>query len=194
MISAREIVERAGVDVTSLIDQLAATAAAELGAVYRYTILTVHQLGFADEGLRQILKDIRDEDRRHFDALVGRIYELDGTLPEDIRQFLEGGTERPEGGSADAADPVAADPVAALAEEVRQAVHPYGGLCDLTAGRDQRTYLLARAIHDEKIEHVAWLEEFLGTGLPGRIHRGFRGRSPFLARLPAAPEGTEPPA
>ncbi|GAA3254929.1 ferritin-like domain-containing protein [Nonomuraea helvata] len=188
MISAREVVERAGIDVTILIDRLTSAATAELSAVYRYTILTVHPLGFADEGLHQILKDIRDEDRRHFDALVSRIHELDGRLPEDIRQFLEGGPARPEDSSADAEDPVTA-----LVEEVRRAVHPYGGLCDLTVSRDQRTYLLARAIHNEKIEHVAWLEEFQGTGPPGRFHRGFRGRSPFLARLPAAPEGTEPP-
>ncbi|MFI7642496.1 ferritin-like domain-containing protein [Nonomuraea sp. NPDC049400] len=189
MISARETVVRAGVDVTILIDRLTSAATAELSTVYRYTILTVHPLGFADEGLRQILKDIRDEDRRHFDALVSRIYELDGRLPEDIRQFLEGGPARPEDGSADTADPATA-----LLEEVRRAVHPYGGLCDLTAGRDQRTHLLARAIRNEKIEHVGWMEEFFGTGPPGRFQRGFRGRSPFLARLPAAPEGTEPPA
>ncbi|MEQ4720929.1 ferritin-like domain-containing protein [Nonomuraea sp. B19D2] len=189
MISAREVVKRAGVDVNLLIDRLTSAATAELSAVYRYTILTVHPLGFADEGLRQILKEIRDEDRRHFDALVGRIYELDGRLPDDIRQFLEGGPARPEDSSADAEDPATA-----LVEEVRRAVHPYSGLCNLTEGRDQRTYLLARAIRNEKIEHMAWLEEFLGTKPPGRFHRGFRGRSPFLARLPAAPEETEPPA
>jgi ferritin-like protein len=189
MISAREIVERAGVDVNLLIDRLTSAAGAELSAVYRYTILTVHPLGFADEGLRQILKDIRDEDRRHFDALVGRIYELDGRLPEDVRQLLEGGPARPEDRATDAHDPVTT-----LIEDVRRAVHPYGGLCNLTVGRDQRTYLLAQAIRNEKIEHLAWLEEFLGTKPPGRFHRGFRGRSPFLARLATTPEETEPPA
>ncbi|MGN9846140.1 ferritin-like domain-containing protein [Nonomuraea sp. H19] len=189
MISAREVVERAGLDVNILIDRLSSAAAAELRAVYRYTILTVHPLGFAGEELRQILKDIRDEDRRHFEALVGRIYELDGRLPEDIRQFLDGRHAPPEDGSADAQDPVTT-----LVEEVRRAVHPYGGLCDLTEGRDQRTFLLSHAIRNEKTEHVAWLKELLGTGPPGRFHRGFRGRSPFLARLATAPEGTEPTA
>ncbi|MFI7128892.1 ferritin-like domain-containing protein [Nonomuraea sp. NPDC050153] len=189
MISAREVVERAGVDVNLLIDRLTFAAAAELNAVYRYTILTVHPLGFVDELLRQILKDIHDEDRHHFDALVGRVYELDGRLPEDIRQFLETGHERPEDSAADARDPVTA-----LIEDVRRAVHPYSGLCDLTEGKDQRTYLLAQAIRNEKIEHMAWLEEFLGTGPPGRFHRGFRGRSPFLARLTTTPKGTEPTA
>ncbi|GII74610.1 hypothetical protein Sme01_70860 [Sphaerisporangium melleum] len=36
MISAREVVERAGVDVNTLIGRLASAAAAELSAVYRY--------------------------------------------------------------------------------------------------------------------------------------------------------------
>jgi ferritin-like protein len=189
MISAREVVERAGVDVNLLIDRLSSAAGAELSSVYRYTILTVYPLGFADEALQQILKDIRDEDRHHFDALVGRIYELNGRLPEDIRQFLEGRHARLEDSAADARDPVTA-----LIEDVRRAVHPYSDLCELTEGRDQRTYLLARAIREEKIEHMAWLEEFLGTGSPGRFHRGFRGRSPFLARLATISEKTEPPA
>ncbi|WP_431930972.1 ferritin-like domain-containing protein [Nonomuraea jabiensis] len=189
MISAREVVERAGVDVNLLIDRLTSAAAAELSAVYRYTILTVHRLGFADEELRQILKDIRDEDRHHFDALVGRIYELDGRLTEDIRQFLESRHARPEDSTTNAQDPVTA-----LIEDVRRAAHPYAGLCDLTESKDQRTFALAQAIRNEKIEHQAWLEEFLGTGPRGRFHRGFRGRSPFLTRLPTAPEGAEPPA
>lgn len=187
MISARQVVERTGLDVNILLDRLTSAATAELSAVYRYTILTVHPLGFADEELRQILKDIRDEDRHQFDALVSRIYELDGSLPEDIRQFLESRHALPEDSAADAHDPVTT-----LIEDVRRAVHPYDGLCNLTEGRDQRTYLLAHAIRNEKIEHKAWLKEFLGTGPPGRFHRGFRGRSPFLTRLTSTPEGTEP--
>ncbi|MBP2705397.1 hypothetical protein JOL79_16400 [Microbispora sp. RL4-1S] len=189
MISARDVVEQAGVDVNELIDRLTSAATAELSAVYRYTILTAYPLGFADEELRQILKDVRDEDRHHFDALVNRIYELDGTLPEDIRQFLGGGHASPWGFPGDARDPVTT-----LIEDVRRAVHPYGGLCDLTEGRDQRTFVLAQAIRNEKIEHVAWLEEFLSAGPPARFRPGFRGRSPFLARLAVASEGTEPTA
>jgi ferritin-like protein len=183
MVTVREVVERAGIDVNILVDQLTCAAAAELSAVYHYTILTVHPLGFADEGLRQILKDIRDEDRHHFDAVVSRVYELGGRLPEDIRPFLESGHVPPEGLSADAPDPATA-----LVEDVRRAVHPYVDLCDLTEGGDKRTFVLAQAIRNEKIEHAAWLEEFFGTGPPGRFHRGFRGRSPFLARLPAGSE------
>ncbi|MDP4510535.1 ferritin-like domain-containing protein [Nonomuraea turcica] len=189
MISAREVVEQAGLDVNILIDRLTAAATAELSAVYRYTILTAHPLGFAEEELRQILKDIRDEDRRHFDALVGRIYELDGRLPEDIRQFLQGRHTPPEDSSAGTWDPVTA-----LIDDVRRAAHPYGDLCGLTEGRDQRTFALAQAIRNEKVEHQAWLDEFLGTGPPGRFHRGFRGRSPFLSCLASAPEGSGPTA
>ncbi|MFI7641612.1 ferritin-like domain-containing protein [Nonomuraea sp. NPDC049400] len=190
MISARQVVEQAGLDVNILIDRLTSAAAAELSAVYRFTILTARPLGFADEELRQILQDIRDEDRHHFDALVGRIYELDGTLPDDIRQFLKRSHARPEDGAA--VD--ARDPVTTLIEDVRRAVDPYRGLCDLTEGKDHRTHLLAQAIRNEKIEHQAWLGEFLGTGQPGRFHRGFRGHSPFLTSLTATPQGADPPA
>lgn len=179
MISARQVVERAGLDVNLLIDQLSSAAAAELSAVYRYTLLTAYPLGFADEDLRQILKDIRDEDRHHFEALVGRIYELDGTLPDDIRQFLEIRHEPPQDSAVDAQDPVTA-----LIEDVRRAVHPYNDLCGRTEGRDQRTFALAQAIRNEKVEHQAWLDEFLGTGPAGRFRRGFRGRSPFLTHRP----------
>ncbi|NRQ40439.1 DNA protection protein DPS [Nonomuraea sp. NN258] len=183
---ARERVERAGVAVPALIDRLVSAARAELIAVYRCTILIAEPPGPGGEGLREILADIRAEDRRHFDALVGRVYELDGRLPDDLGRFLgESAGSPPEPG------PDASDPGTAFAGYARRAVAPYTELCELTAGRDHRTHRLAEAIRVEKLEHQAWLAEFFGTGPPGRFRRGFRGRSPFVAGLPGPNAGPD---
>jgi ferritin-like protein len=178
MTTPREALVRAGIDVDALVGRLVSAAGAELGAVYRHTVLAAQLIGFTDEGLREILRDIREEDHRHFDALVTRVHELGGSLPLEIHGFLgadDGPREDVFAGSADVQE--------ALVESARQAVRRYARLRDLTAGRDQRTHALADAIHNEKSEHVAWLEEFFGLGPPGRFRRGFRGASPSLARL-----------
>jgi len=41
------------------------------------------------------------------------------------------------------------------------AVNGYTHLCDITAGKDHRTYDLSLAILNEEIEHEAWFAEFL---------------------------------
>ena len=41
------------------------------------------------KGMKEIIEDARIEDRNHFKALVPRIYELGGKLPEDIRTFAD---------------------------------------------------------------------------------------------------------
>ena len=40
----------------------------------------------------------------------------------------------------------------------------YTNICNITAGKDHRTYDLALAILNEEIEHEAWFAEFLGMG------------------------------
>src|SRR5438128_10763831 len=84
---AREMVERAGVNVAKLLDLLVRNAAAELTTYYYYTILRVNLIGLEGEGLKQIAEDARIEDRNHFEALVPRIYELGGKLPESMVDF-----------------------------------------------------------------------------------------------------------
>lgn len=41
------------------------------------------------EGLKETTEDARMEDRNHFEALVPRIYELGGKLPDDMKVFLD---------------------------------------------------------------------------------------------------------
>ena len=79
--------EKAGVDVEKLLKLLVANAAAELTTFYYYTILRVNLIGFEGEGLKEIAEDARIEDRNHFEALVPRIYELGGKLPDDMKEF-----------------------------------------------------------------------------------------------------------
>jgi ferritin-like protein len=84
---AREMVVKSGVDLNQLLDLLVRNAAAELTTFYYYTILRVNLIGLEGEGLKEITEDARIEDRNHFEALVPRIYELGGKLPEDMKVF-----------------------------------------------------------------------------------------------------------
>jgi len=84
---AREMVEKAGINVNQLLELLVSNAAAELTTYYYYTVLRVNLIGLEGEGLKVIAEDARLEDRNHFEALVPRIYELGGKLPEDMKAF-----------------------------------------------------------------------------------------------------------
>ena len=84
---AREMVERAGVDVDQLLELLVKNAAAELTTYYYYTILRANLIGLEGEGIKEIAEEARIEDRNHFEALVPRIYELGGKLPDDMKEF-----------------------------------------------------------------------------------------------------------
>ena len=84
---AREMVEKAGVNINQLLELLVSNAAAELTTYYYYTILRVNLIGLEGEGLKVIAEDARLEDRNHFEALIPRIYELGGKLLEDMKKF-----------------------------------------------------------------------------------------------------------
>ncbi len=83
----REMVEKAGVNVDKLLELLVANAAAELTTFYYYTILRFNLIGLEGEGIKEIAETARIEDRNHFEALLPRIYELGGKLPEDMNTF-----------------------------------------------------------------------------------------------------------
>ena len=84
---AREMVEKAGVNVDQLVELLVKNAAAELTTYYYYTILRVNLIGLQGETIKEIAETARIEDRNHFEALVPRIYELGGSLPKDMKEF-----------------------------------------------------------------------------------------------------------
>ena len=176
---AREMVERAGVDVDKLLELLVRNAAAELTTYYYYTILRANLVGMEGETLKEIAEVARIEDRNHFEALVPRIYELGGKLPDDMKEFHDISACPP------AMLPENPDPqeiLKVLVEAERCAVRGYTYICNMTAGKDHRTYDLALAILNEEIEHESWFSEFLGEGPSGHFMR--RGEtSPFVSKF-----------
>jgi ferritin-like protein len=177
---AREMVERAGVDVEKLLDLLVRNAAAELTTFYYYTILRCNLIGLEGEGIKEIAETARIEDRNHFEALVPRIYELGGKLPDDMKVFHDSSACPPASLPKDPTDTKAMLTVLLNAE--RCAVRGYSNVCNITAGKDHRTYDLSLAILNEEIEHESWFSEFLGEGPSGHFMR--RGEtSPFVSKF-----------
>src|SRR2546429_4783914 len=178
---AREMVERAGVNVDKLLDLLVRNASAELTTFYYYTILRVNLIGLEGEGLKQIAEDARIEDRNHFEALVPRIYELGGKLPADMVEFHNISACPPAKLPADPKDIKAMLEVLVKAEQC--AVRGYTKICDLTFGKDHRTYDLSLAILHEEIEHEAWFSEFIGEGPSGHALRKSGENSPYVGKF-----------
>lgn len=177
---AREMVQSAGVDVDHLLQLLIKNAAAELTTYYYYTILRANFIGLEGEGIKEIAESARIEDRNHFEALVPRIYELGGKLPDDMKEFHDISACPPARLPDDPTDAEAILEV--LVEAERCAVRGYSQICNLTAGKDHRTYDLAKAILHEEIQHESWFSEFLGEGPSGHFLR--RGEtSPFVRKF-----------
>ena len=177
---ARQMVEKAGINVEQLVEMLVRNAAAELTTFYYYTILRVNLIGLEGEGLKEIAETARIEDRNHFEALMPRIYELGGKLPENMKDFHDVSACPPAKLPADPRDVKAL--LAVLVEAERCAVRGYTHICNLTAGKDHRTYDLSLAILHEEIEHESWFSEFLGEGPSGHFLR--RGEtSPFVSKF-----------
>src|SRR5256885_9632110 len=81
-----EVIRARVVDVDKLIKMLVANAAAEFASTYYYyTILRMNLAGYED--YKEICEDARLEDRAHWELIVPRIYELGGSLPNDLKAF-----------------------------------------------------------------------------------------------------------
>ncbi|MEB3758611.1 MAG: hypothetical protein GSR87_01945 [Desulfurococcales archaeon] len=175
-----ELIEKTGVNLGELREKLIRAAAAEFTTYYYYTILRNHATGLEGEAIKEIIEDARIEDRNHFEALVPRIYELGGQLPNDIKEFAS------KAGCMDAKlpeNPTIENILKVLLEAERCAVEVYTDLTSYTHGRDPRTYDLALAILHEEIEHDAWFEELL-TGKPsGHYRRKTPGESPYVSKF-----------
>lgn len=178
---SREMIEKNGIDVDKLLDMLIRNASAELTTFFYYTILRVNLIGVEGEGLKEIAEDARIEDRNHFEALVPRIYELGGKLPNDMNAFHDMSACPPARLPDDPTDVQAILKVLLGAEQC--AVRGYTEICNYTAGKDHRTYDLAQAILHEETEHEAWFAEFLGMGPSGHFRRRRVGESPYVSKF-----------
>jgi ferritin-like protein len=177
--AAIEMVKKSGVDLDNLLDLLIKNASAELTTYYYYTILRFNLIGLEGEGIKEIAETARIEDRNHFEALVPRIYELGGKLPDNMKDFHDISACPPANLPK---NPSAIEILKILVEAERCAVRGYTNICNITAGKDHRTYDLALAILNEEIEHESWFSEFLGEGPSGHFLR--RGdTSPFVSKF-----------
>ncbi len=175
---AREMVEKTGVNLENLLDLLISNAAAEITTYYYYTILRVNLIGMEGEGIKQIAETARIEDRNHFEALIPRIYELGGKLPNSMKEFHDISACPPASLPDNPENTM--EMLKVLVKAERCAVRGYTQICNVTAGKDHRTYALAQAILNEEIEHESWFSEFLGEGPSGHYLR--QGEtSPFVS-------------
>jgi ferritin-like protein len=176
-----EVIRARGVDVEKLIKMLIANAAAEFASTYYYyTILRMHLAGHED--YKEICEDARLEDRAHWELIVPRIYELGGELPNDLPAFHN------QAGCVAAKlpdPPTAVNILTVLLESERCAIRSWTAICDMTFGKDPRTYDMASRILNEEIEHEAWFIELLaherdGKSIPsGHFRRGEPGEAPY---------------
>ena len=178
---AIEMVKKSGVDLEKLLELLVRNASAELTTYYYYTILRANLIGLKGEGIKEIAETARIEDRNHFEVLVPRIYELGGKLPDDMKEFHDLSACPPARLPKDIKDIKAIVEVLLKAEQC--AVRGYTNICNLTVGKDHRTYDLALAILNEEIEHEAWFAEFLAQGPSGHFRRRTIGESPFVSKF-----------
>ncbi|MGM5488922.1 MAG: DNA protection during starvation protein [Nanobdellota archaeon] len=177
---ARKMVEQAGVDVDKLLKLLIKNASAELTTYYYYTILRTNLTGFHGESLKAIAEDARIEDRNHFEALLPRIYELGGKLPDNMNEFHDLSACPP---ARLPSNPDVKKIVEVLLKAEQCAVQGYTEICNMTAGKDHRTYDLSLAILNEEIQHEAWFTEFLDKGPSGHFRRPSGVNSPFVSKF-----------
>ena len=187
-----EQVEARGVDVPQLVEKLIDAAGAEFTTYYYYTILRMYLAG--NEDYKEICEDARLEDRAHFELITPRIYELGGSIPYDVREFADRagcpdaylpGTDGGRHAPSQDGGPAAAQILEVLLEAERCAIRTWSEVCDITFGKDFRTYDLAQRILNEEIEHEAWFIELLskerdGVIRPsGHFRRGTPGEAPY---------------
>jgi len=171
-----EVIKKAGVNVDKLIEKLVRGVAAELTTYYYYTILRMHLTGLEGEGLKEIAEDARLEDRMHFELMTPRVYELGGRLPSDIRKFADMAACPDAFLPDDWEDPKSILKVLLGAEQC--AIRVWTEVCDMTIGKDPRTYDLAQRIVTEEVEHEAWFLELLYGRPSGHFRRRFPGEGP----------------
>lgn len=177
---ARNLVIKSGIDINLLLDLLIKNASAEITTYYYYTILRANLTGIEGETIKQIAETARLEDKNHFEALVPRIYELGGHLPDSMVDFHNISACPPANLPENLND--TKEIIKVLANAEKCAARNYHEICDLTAGKDHRTYELSLAILHEEIEHEAWFSEFLDEGPSGHMVR--QGEtSPFVSKF-----------
>ncbi len=176
-----QFIERAGINVTELIDKLKKAAAAEFTTYYYYTLLRMHCSGLEGEQVKEIAEDARLEDRLHFETIAPRIYELGGELYKDLRELHDDAACSAAYLPQDPSDVRAVLKV--LLDAERCAVAIYTDICNFTFGKDHRTYDLSLAILHEEVEHEEWFQELLEGRPSGHFRRRRPGEGPYTQKF-----------
>jgi ferritin-like protein len=87
----------------------------------------VNLIGLEGEGIKEIAEAARIEDRNHFEALVPRIYELGGELPQNMKESHDMSACPPASLPSDPTDIEAM--LTVLVEAERCAVRGYTHIC-----------------------------------------------------------------
>ena len=136
----------------------------EISANHLYNILSIYLDELELHEIREIIDSACAKDRRHFKSLLKRFYQLSGTFPAAIRELDD-----------DLNDPAVIFSAVHLNlkeafEEIvgvkQNSVLGYTRLCNLTLGRDRRTYLLALGILNEELELKTWFSQFMDAKCP----------------------------
>jgi ferritin-like protein len=187
-----EVLEERGLDPAELRERLIDAVGAEFSTYYYYTNLRMHLAGHED--YKEITEDARLEDRAHFELVAPRIYELGGSLPGDIGDFMGRAScphaELPTPYEGEEPDEINENADAelileTLLEAERCAIRTWSEICDMTHGKDPRTYDMASRILQEEIEHEAWFVELLSMERDGQANpaghfvRGEPGDAPY---------------
>lgn len=175
-----ETIRERGGDPEEIREKLIDAIGAEFTTYYYYTNLRTHLAG--NEDYKEITEDARLEDRAHFELVMPRVYELDGMIPNDIRDFADRAScpdaELPE-------DPSPENILEVLLEAERCAIRTWSEVCDMTRECDPRTYDMAQRILQEEMDHEAWFIELLSMERDGEVNpaghfvRGEPGDAPL---------------
>ncbi len=151
-------------NMDKLLSLLNQNLAKEMNTYYLYNILGIYLDELGLHGIRKIIDSACARDRRHFKALLKRFHQLSGTFPAGIKEL-----------DANLNDPAAMisdvhlnlkEAFKKLVEVKRSSVLGYTRLCNLTLGRDRRTYLLALSILNEELELKTWFSQFMDAKYP----------------------------
>ena len=174
------ILEKNGVDIKSLVDQLVQNASVEFTAYYYFTNLRMHCVGLDGQSVKAIIEDARMEDLSHFESCIERIYQLGGSIPTNAEDFIDMARcnflRLPENKT----------DLNAILEKCLKAeqgaIINWNAVCQMTFGKDPVTYSLAKDILAEEIEHEAWFLELIYGRPSGHMRRRFPGESPHTRK------------
>ena len=159
-LKGREIVERAGVDVSTLIKILNQAYCDEWLSYYQYWIGAKVVAGPQSHALIAELEEHAQEELEHARKLAQRIIELGGTpaiSPEDWMEESTCGYLAPS-------NPDAAEIVSQNLQAERCAIEVYNRILERLRGRDVVTAHIIREILEDEIEHEEDLETFKASG------------------------------